>query len=460
MPSSVRGPKTLFEWIEPDYYRRSRWLRRWVRLLGWAALLAGAGVVAATIWGRLPSFYEAGPLTSAHSMFNERCESCHTTAFATAVRLRPDAGAVHSVSDEACMKCHEGGPHHAEQQVQVPACATCHHEHRGQAALMTVPDSDCVACHGDLHLKDGSPPPVGNVHRFATDHPPFRVPVKDPGHIHFNHAAHLSLPPDTLRGRARELLPLLSESKCAFCHQLDADRRYMKPIDYQKHCAECHPLSVQLVGRWKDNEKARQAAEEFSKVPAPHVAALEVRAALRDRLAELARDHPAVVKDNDLEPPDRPIPGQPADTPPSGDVRGWMDFQLHSMEHVLFDGGDSCRRCHVEAPGSRTPDQPGALPRYEPSDIPRRWLHNSVFDHGSHQMLDCKECHAQATTSTQATDVMLPEIQTCQRCHNPSVGVRSNCIDCHRYHEHTTKEGWKGDFTIDEALRPSQERHR
>src|SRR5437588_6975088 len=100
MPSSVRGPKTLFEWIEPDYYRRSRWLRRWVRVLGWGAVLVGVGVVAATLWGGMPSFYQAGPLTSSHRMFSEDCHSCHTTAFATATRLRPDVPAAHSVSDE------------------------------------------------------------------------------------------------------------------------------------------------------------------------------------------------------------------------------------------------------------------------------------------------------------------------------------------------------------------------
>ncbi len=447
MPSSIRGPKTLFEWVEPDYYRRSRWLRRWVRVLGWFAILVGAAVVGATLW-KLPSFYEAGPLTSAHSMFSQNCEQCHKEAFATAARFRPDAATAHSVSDEACTQCHEGGPHHADQQVSIPHCATCHHEHRGQAALMAVPDTDCVACHGDLHLKDGTAPPVGNVHSFATDHPPFRVPAKDPGHIHFNHALHLQeggiLSPG---GKPEQLV-------CASCHAPSPDRRYMRPVNYADHCSRCHPLSVRLAGDWKD-EGARDAAAQFDKRPAPHVAAVEVRAALRDRVAELVRDHPEVVSSSEIEVPPRLIPGQL----PGGGAPAWMDFQLASMEHVLFDGADSCRRCHVEAPGSRSADQPGALPLYEPSNLLTRWLQNGIFDHNSHQMLDCKECHAQAMTSTQASDVMLPDIDSCKRCHNPTVGVRSACIDCHRYHEHTTKEGWKGTFSIDEALRPSQKQH-
>ena len=47
MPSALRDPKTLAEWIELDYFQRPRPYRRLKRSIFWATFLGAIGV---TIW--------------------------------------------------------------------------------------------------------------------------------------------------------------------------------------------------------------------------------------------------------------------------------------------------------------------------------------------------------------------------------------------------------------------------
>jgi hypothetical protein len=447
MPSPLRTPKTLFDWLEPGYFRESRWLRRTVRLLSWGAAVAGAVLVALALWPGRPTVFQAGPLSPAHRMFNDDCRRCHEEPFTVAGRLRPGEAGLHSVPDTACVACHDG-PKHNEQQDHDPACAGCHREHRGAASLAAnVPDGDCTACHADLHRKDGEPARFQNVHSFAGDHPEFALwrsgQPTDPGHLHFNHQVHLQ------EGGVRAPDGQTEKLDCASCHRPGPDRRDPRPIDYEQHCARCHPLSVQVQGDAAD-EATRRAADRFRATPAPHRAPAEVRAALRERFTEFVEQHPAALAGSSAGPAGRPIPGsRPAPAPPTGDRGAWVDYQLREAERILFDGPGGCLHCHERAGGA-----PTELPRYQPTNLLSRWYPHSRFDHDSHRMLVCTECHP-ATGSTTAADVLLPRIDTCRKCHTPQVGVRSDCVECHGYHHRGPESDWKGTFTIPEALRPS-----
>src|SRR5262245_30726542 len=109
MPSSFRTQKDLPQWIELDYYRRARPLRRWRRLLTWAVFLScAAAVVAATFLTRASRLVQAGPVSSAHAMFNDDCGQCHQERFQTAKKLLPGNADVHAVPDQACTRCHTG----------------------------------------------------------------------------------------------------------------------------------------------------------------------------------------------------------------------------------------------------------------------------------------------------------------------------------------------------------------
>src|SRR5205823_15024000 len=83
-----------------------------------------------------------------------------------------------------------------------------------------------------------------------------------------------------------------------------------------------------------------------------------------------------------------------------------------------------------------------------------RWFPYSRFSHESHRMLDCQGCHTGAAASTQTADVLMPTIDTCRQCHNrTTVGVRSDCLECHIYHDRGAEpRGLHGRMTVEDAL--------
>jgi hypothetical protein len=239
MSSAFRDPKSLPEWIELDYYRRQRRLRRLRRVLTWGTLLLCAGVAVATVWPGAHVVYEAGPVSPSHSLFGNDCQQCHTEAFQPTRRLWFGNASLSTVTDQACSQCHLG-PLHNPHQTETPGCTHCHHEHHGRAALALVPDGDCTACHANLpdHRRDHPPPLVWDtVTRFGPEqHPEFALwregPAKDPGTLRFNHQVHLvRLEDGGLRGPGRQPVQL----ECGNCHRPDAAGRYMEPINYYKH---------------------------------------------------------------------------------------------------------------------------------------------------------------------------------------------------------------------------------
>jgi len=72
-------------------------------------------------------------------------------------------------------------------------------------------------------------------------------------------------------------------------------------------------------------------------------------------------------------------------------------------------------------------------------------------------MLSCTQCHGQAAKSETSSELLLPSIDTCKRCHNPQVGARSDCAECHLYHNRKKDRGLDGSFTIEKCLRQEVE---
>ena len=72
---------------------------------------------------------------------------------------------------------------------------------------------------------------------------------------------------------------------------------------------------------------------------------------------------------------------------------------------------------------------------------PDRWLVHGRFHHEKHRTLACVECH-EAATSSKTSDVLLPTIATCRKCHGTSVAtigssIAADCVVCHNYHAPT-----------------------
>src|SRR5262245_43338967 len=106
--SPYLGPKLLPQWNQLDYYRRLRPLRGWRKWVTFS-LFALAGVAAA--WSLRPGnhwSHQAGPLSAAHTLFQDDCTKCHTASFQPLARLTPGAGGGPSTPDSACLSCHDG----------------------------------------------------------------------------------------------------------------------------------------------------------------------------------------------------------------------------------------------------------------------------------------------------------------------------------------------------------------
>ncbi len=92
----------------------------------------------------------------------------------------------------------------------------------------------------------------------------------------------------------------------------------------------------------------------------------------------------------------------------------------------------ACLFCHD--PSKVKPAKPEDDAVIQDSFIPVRWLNHALFNHETHRVVDCESCHSGARASKETSDVLLPGINNCQKCHNPK-GAREDCIECHQYHD-------------------------
>jgi hypothetical protein len=253
-----------------------------------------------------------------------------------------------------------------------------------------------------------------------------------------------------------------NQLECASCHVPDAEHRYMEPIRYQAHCAACHPLSVALAGRFTGD--TADDADKFRDAPAPHQAPEVVRAVLRERCLEFARKHSVVRGESNPPETGRPIPGsgpRPVTEAEGLWIKGqsglaeerlFANAQQPSLERWLFNQGAGCVHCHIPAQPDRSKS---GLPLYQETKVPPRWFEHSIFRHASHRMVGCTECHGQAMTSQETSDVLLPGRDTCLRCHTGSgTGARADCTECHSYHDRSKEPRLNGPLKIEDFLRP------
>jgi hypothetical protein len=131
----------------------------------------------------------------------------------------------------------------------------------------------------------------------------------------------------------------------------------------------------------------------------------------------------------------------------------WVLFRAQEAEWLLWT--KTCKQCHMlNATGA-------SLPEVAKSNITERWLPHAEFDHHAHRAMSCVDCHSKAAESRDTTDILLPSIATCQRCHRESAArdtAESRCFECHQYHDWSKARRTKGRFSIPE-LRGTAELH-
>lgn len=462
--AGARDEKHIADKYSLDYHRRPLATRVWKSRWNWFALLLAAAVVLLLFVWRGNSAFWAGPVSDVHASFAMDCAMCHTESWQPALRLASIDSGRHSVPNAACQECHHAGEHHPRGGETDLSCAACHQEHRPDHHLTALTDAQCVRCHGDL--TEGSTDPlnfVSEIHSFA-DHPEFALlrtegpppgddhrvwrvavagdegqPSRDRGGLSFNHQVHLA--PAGVLNSQRETVHLA----CADCHVAQDDGRYMTPLNYEQHCAECHPLRLDKLGEL------------------PHEAPELVLGALRERIAQLQLEpaaEAAVPESRDGRPLVRLLP-KPTEltveqTQSAAEMLAQADHAIFGLEAKGF-----CRQCHIveirnntwhiapgepaSAGGRSAVGPPAGGSETSPQMVPDRWLTHANFNHEKHRTITCTECHP-ATASSETSDVLLPGIATCRKCHGTSTAtmgatVDDSCVTCHEYHAPTHPSG-------------------
>jgi hypothetical protein len=333
-------------------------------------------------------------------------------------------------------------------------------------------DRVCTRCHENLaaHRTASSGIAVSVAGFTDSHHPQFAVlaPGKgDPGQLKINHELHLrkglarqpggapfvfnQVPPAAQKrlglknGQAPDM-PVQLE--CTSCHQLDGEdygqnrdpssrsvisprtgRAMMLPISYEDHCQACHPLHFEPrvpTRQVRHGQPPEAVLEELRSFYAD--AALKLDAALLGRVL-----------------PRRPRPG-PSD-PKDQQLGKAMEDKVLTAVRMLF-GSDrkGCAECHQLAPPPKALVTADAIAgsAIVPVKVPDFWFEHARFDHAAHHALECLACHEGARGSTTNRDLLLPRLETCQKCHGaaetPSLGtgyrggVDHSCVECHRYH--------------------------
>jgi hypothetical protein len=427
-----------------NYFKRPHRFRSWRFWLSVSVPLLAALWL---LWHGLTGnqrVYSGGEMSPAHAVLAAKCDACH---FEMAGFFSAKA------SDRACLACHDGPIHHANQTF-TPKCSSCHQEHRGHARLAATPDAACAQCHADLRTTGPATKFTRDIENFGPGHPEFaavRPGSIDPGTIKLNHAVHLK------RNLAGPDGPV--ELDCDDCHRPSTStdpwrfgsapaavaavsqksdlpamvlaRAYMAPATYAKNCIACHGLQFD-----------KRFAESV-----PHDMPAVVHAFLVQKFQQYIASHPAELRVTGL---DRDLPQKPSPVP----VRvltpqQWVAERVGESEQLLW--GKTCKQCHALSYSAGN-----ELPTVAKSDITARWMPHANFNHDRHQMVKCTQCHA-ALTSQETADVLLPGIATCEKCHHTGKdSAESRCFECHTYHDWTKAKEVKGTITLSRLLPGNQ----
>jgi len=367
-------------------------------------------------------------------LIGHKCAACHVSS----------AGFQRTVTDNACVACHDGPIHHSEQTFS-PACSECHVEHKGVMRVASTSDRACAQCHADLAAKDKNTPPrfVAEISNFDRNHPefaPLRSGQRDPGTIKFNHQVHLKKELRAPQGTV--------QLKCADCHRPPGfeeawpfgeleitpatfslpSRAYMSPVNYREHCSACHTL--QFDRRFRES--------------VPHKEPRVVYDFVVKKLTEYIVAHPDQI--HTVDEPDKRLPTRPVPPIPRN-AEEWVAQRLADAQLLLWR--KACKECHALS----YPQGPDSLPVVAKAAITTRWLPHASFDHEAHQLLACASCHARAATSKETSDILIPGIQVCRECHRSGGNsAEARCFECHTYHDWSKEKHVNAGYTVPQLV--------
>ena len=444
--------------------------------------LAAVGWIAWRGFARDSRVYSSGRLSGAHAVVEKQCAACHVEK----------AGVFAAKAENsACLACHDGPAHHQSKMAELD-CATCHVEHRGRVKLSAARNQTCAECHGDLRAAGGTSNFAEHIRSFEDGHPEFlvmREKARDPGTIKVNHAVHLKpirrgpngpevqmvcgdchrpaavkaawpyadakyVSATTTYSEKDELLPIKAETMME--RRPKTDRELMAPPRFATACAECHLLTFDK--RFDEG--------------VPHDKPEVVHAFVVKKFTEYIAAHPNELRE--VRDPSRALTGRPM-APASRvlSAREWIAEKTMVAEELLWH--KTCVQCHTistsplydtfiarwSASGDRAARAAAAgsaapaealqlpLPAVAESKTTQKWMPHAKFDHDAHRGFTCESCHVKALTSKETSDVLLPGIATCQKCHAPGTEhAESRCFECHTYHDWAKRKEVTPKFTL------------
>jgi hypothetical protein len=449
----TRTTKKLAQRIDLNYFKRPTPFKN-AKL--WLSLLVPLLAVGWIAWRGLSKdsrVYSSGRMSGAHAVLERQCAACH---------VQKASEFSSKAVDSACLACHDGPIHHAEQvKAQVPDCATCHAEHRGRINISAASNQGCAECHGNLRVSSGALRYAAHIRSFKDGHPEFtmlREGAKDPGTILLNHAIHMK---PIRRGPNGSIVQL----ECADCHRSAAvkverpygDAKYaMATVSYKDEDVLVPIKSEALTPRHVRNGREYMASVKFATACAachlltfdkrldegvPHDKPEVVHTFLVKKFQEYIAAHPGdvrVVRD-----PKRDLSGKPLQP----DVRiltpgQWVTERTADAEDLLWR--KTCKQCHALEISSGN-----SLPRVAPARMTERWLPHARFDHDAHRVFSCVGCHTKALTSKETSEVLVPGIENCKTCHAPGPEhAESRCFECHTYHDWAQRKEVKPTYTL------------
>jgi len=368
--------------------------------------------------------WSTGPLHNVHRSIGDDCTACHETPF-------------EPVTDQACLSCHESTPHHFDPLTfhvadsMLGRCAECHVEHVEPSHLILRDDQGCTDCHADIDDTAGAPTQLRAVSNWSTRHPEFKVTVprleqsgrwsterisidsplaKSSSNLIFPHSVHMD--PGGIEGPEGP-----EQLNCASCHQPDEGEIGMVPVSMEQHCSSCHLLTFDPDH--PDRELPHGEPDEL-------LLMMEEFYARRTLIgATLAAGRPAF----DAERPGRT--GQLDEAARAEALALARDLASQAAEDIFER--TTCAICHDV---TRREDTATASWEVLPVHINQHWMPLSRFDHGAHASESCESCHA-AETSLVSSDILMPDIASCQTCHgdeHTDDRLVSVCLDCHSFH--------------------------
>jgi hypothetical protein len=472
--------------IDLNYFKRPTPYKRaklWLAIAAPAIALVWIGW---HVFGHDNRVYSSGRLSKWHAVLEKQCAACH---------VQQARGFSATAADSACLACHDGPPHHPKANQAKFACAVCHSEHRGRVTLAATSGQACARCHGDPRTGTVSTKFGGRIKALGDGHPEFAVlrvsdggAPHDPGTIKLNHALHMKA---IRRGPNGPNVQL----DCADCHRTAAsgdahweygdknyaaamvsytagqefepgespglparkpwsDRQLMAPVKFANACAGCHLLTFDK--RFDEG--------------VPHDNMEVIHSFLTRKFADYIAVHPEELRE--VQDPQRNLTGW-ARGPAARIVSSsqWVTERVAVSEELLWH--KTCAQCHGitatplqdvriarwDAASGRSAAAPTSLsaaastevklPAIAAARIKLQWLPHARFDHDAHTGFSCTGCHASALTSTQESDILIPGIAMCQKCHAPGTGyAESRCFECHTYHDWAKRKEVKPSFTM------------